>query len=390
MREKICIMTATRAEYGLLKRLIGKLIEKEYDVRIAVTGMHLSSSFGYTLKEIEEDGYRVDTKIPILSKEDTAGGISKAMAEAIIKFADYFAASNPKMLVVLGDRYETLAVCIAAMNERIPIIHIHGGETTEGAIDECIRHAVSKMSYLHFTSCEEYRRRVIQLGEDPKRVFNVGGLGVENIVHLKKMSKDELFGKLNLSWNRETPYGVVTFHPVTLEEGTGERQMEELLLALQEFPQMNFIITKSNADEGGRKMNQLLERYVKNNPHTALFDSLGMTKYLNAVRDAEMVVGNSSSGILEVPSFQIPTVNIGDRQKGRIQASSVINCKADRQDIVKAMKKALSKEFKEIAATAVNPYGEGQATDKISEKIDKFMSEGSIYLKKTFYDIGGK
>ena len=186
-------MTATRAEYGLLKRLIGKLIEKEYDVRIAVTGMHLSSSFGYTLKEIEEDGYRVDTKIPILSKEDTAGGISKAMAEAIIKFADYFAASNPKMLVVLGDRYETLAVCIAAMNERIPIIHIHGGETTEGAIDECIRHAVSKMSYLHFTSCEEYRRRVIQLGEDPKRVFNVGGLGVENIVHLKKMSKDELF-----------------------------------------------------------------------------------------------------------------------------------------------------------------------------------------------------
>ena len=373
-------MTATRAEYGLLKRLIGKLIEKEYDVRIAVTGMHLSSSFGYTLKEIEEDGYRVDTKIPILSKEDTAGGISKAMAEAIIKFADYFAASNPKMLVVLGDRYETLAVCIAAMNERIPIIHIHGGETTEGAIDECIRHAVSKMSYLHFTSCEEYRRRL----------FNVGGLGVENIVQLKKMSKDELFGKLNLSWNRETPYGVVTFHPVTLEEGTGERQMEELLLALQEFPQMNFIITKSNADEGGRKMNQLLERYVKNNPHTVLYDSLGMTKYLNAVRDAEMVVGNSSSGILEVPSFQIPTVNIGDRQKGRIQASSVINCKADRQDIVKAMKKALSKEFKEIAATAVNPYGEGQATDKISEKIDKFMSEGSIYLKKTFYDIGGK
>ena len=231
---------------------------------------------------------------------------------------------------------------------------------------------------------------VINLGADHIMLFNVGGLGVENIVHLKKMSKDELFGKLNLSWNRETPYGVVTFHPVTLEEGTGERQMEELLLALQEFPQMNFIITKSNADEGGRKMNQLLERYVKNNPHTVLFDSLGMTKYLNAVRDAEMVVGNSSSGILEVPSFQIPTVNIGDRQKGRIQASSVINCKADRQDIVKAMKKALSKEFKEIAATAVNPYGEGQATDKISEKIDKFMSEGSIYLKKTFYDIGGK
>lgn len=390
MRERICIMTATRAEYGLLKRLIGKLIEKEYDVRIAATGMHLSSSFGYTLKEIEEDGFEVDIKIPILSKEDTAGGISQAMAEAIIKFADYFEASNPKMLVVLGDRYETLAVCIAAMNERIPIVHIHGGETTEGAIDECIRHAVSKMSYLHFTSCEEYRRRVIQLGEDPKRVFNVGGLGVENIVHLNKISKIELFGQLNLSWNTDTPYGVVTFHPVTLEEGTGEGQMEELLSALQEFPQMNFIITKSNADEGGRKMNQLLEGYVENNPHTALFDSLGMTKYLNAVRGAEMVVGNSSSGILEVPSFQIPTVNIGDRQKGRIQASSVINCKAERQDIVKAMKKALSKEFKEISSTAVNPYGDGQATDKIAEKIDKFMSEGSIDLKKTFYDIGGK
>lgn len=383
--KKICVLTATRAEYGLLKNVIISLKEKAYDVRVAVTGTHLSESYGYTVQEIEQDGIPIDVKINILSDSDNTLGISKTMASAIEQFAEYFDRSFPELLVVLGDRYETLAVCIAAMNARIPIAHIHGGETTEGAIDECIRHAITKMSYLHFTSCEEYRRRVIQLGESPERVFNVGGLGVENIKRLKYMPRERVLKKLHLS--KDKSYAVVTFHPVTLEENTCEEQINALLCALDAFPDKNFVITKANADAGGKWINQCLEKYAKDSSHVELFDSLGMVLYLNALKYAEMVIGNSSSGILEAPSFGIPTVNIGDRQKGRIQADSVINCPSEKGKIIEAIQKAESGEFQKIAHRSKSPYGDGNTSGKIANIVDDFLSKDKICLKKNFYDL---
>lgn len=385
--KRICVVTATRAEYGLLKNVITKLMEKAYDVRVAVTGTHLSEAYGYTVREIEEDGIPIDVKINILADSDNALGISRTMASAIEQFAAYFEQSSPELLVVLGDRYETLSVCIAAMNARIPIAHIHGGETTEGAIDECIRHAITKMSYLHFTSCEEYRRRVIQLGEAPERVFNVGGLGVENIKSQRYMPREAVLRKLHLPADKS--YAVVTFHPVTLEENTCQGQISALLQALDAFPDKNFVITKANADAGGKMINQCLEEYVKGNSHAELFDSLGMVLYLNALKYAEMVIGNSSSGILEAPSFGIPTVNIGDRQKGRIQADSVINCPAEKEKIIEAIRKAESGKFQEIAHGAESPYGDGNTSGKIADIIDDFLDKDRISLKKTFYDLHG-
>lgn len=391
MREKekyrICIMTATRAEYGLLRGLIKNLKDMGYDVRVAVTGMHLSSDFGYTIKEIEADGIEIDAKIDTLSACDTEIGISETIAATLTGFARYFSDNKPDLLIVLGDRYETLAVCIAAMNARIPIAHIHGGESTEGLVDECIRHAITKMSYLHFTSCEAYRKRVIQLGEAPERVFNTGALGVDNIIHLKPLSRKQLYEALGLDFSMDSGYAIVTFHPVTLEEKTYHHQIEELLVALREFPEMNFILTKSNADEGGRNINQQLEKFAEKQANAKLFDSLGWFRYLSAMKYALMLIGNSSSGILEAPSFGIPTINIGDRQKGRIQAGSIINCGTDRADIIRAIKKGLSKEYQEKAANAGSPYGNGQAAEKIARTIDGIFLKGTIDLKKAFYDL---
>lgn len=384
---RICVMTATRAEYGLLRRLIKNLKDMSYDIKIAVTGMHLSSDFGYTIKEIEDDGIDIDAKIDTLVTCDTAIGISETIATTITKFSHYFNDSSPDLLIVLGDRYETLAVCIAAMNGRIPIVHIHGGELSEGAMDECIRHAISKMSYLHFTSCEAYRKRVIQLGEAPERVFNVGALGVDNIIHLKPLSKEELFQALNLNFAMNEDYAIVTFHPVTLEEKTYNHQIEELLAALGEFSEMNFILTKSNADEGGRSINKYLEKFVIGRQNVKLFNSLGWFRYLSAMSYAKMVIGNSSSGILEAPSFGIPTINIGDRQKGRMQTVSVINCKTERADIIDAIKKGQSKEFQKTASIVCSPYGDGHAAEKIAYILNEILQKGNIELKKAFYDL---
>lgn len=386
-KNRICIATATRAEYGLLRRLINNLKNMRYDVRIAVTGMHLSADFGYTIKEIEADGIEVGAKIDTLSACDTAIGISETIAATLTGFAHYFENDKPELLIVLGDRYEALAVCIAAMNAKIPIAHIHGGELTEGAIDECIRHAITKMSYLHFTSCEAYRKRVVQLGEAPERVFDVGALGIDNIVNLKPLPKKQLFQELELDFAMDSDYAVVTFHPVTLEEKTHTNQIDGLLAALQEFPEMNYILTKSNADEGGRKINQRLEKFAEECPNVKLFDSLGWFRYLNAMKYAKMVIGNSSSGILEAPSFGIPTINIGDRQRGRIQAGSIINCETKSADIIRAIKKGLSKEYQEKAANACSPYGDGHAAEKIACTIDGIFLKGTIDLKKVFYDL---
>lgn len=384
--KQIVILTSTRADYGLLSCVIKKLMrDKGVNVRVAATGMHLAAEFGLTYKEIEIDGIKIDRKIEILMSSDTSVSMSKTMGMAMISFADYFEEVCPDALLVLGDRYETLAVCCAALNAKIPIIHLHGGETTEGAIDEAIRHSITKMSYLHFTSTEEYRRRVIQLGENPERVYNVGALGVENVLHQPLLSKEELESKLKLKLSM--PYAVVTYHPVTLESRDAYETVKMFLDALDQNKDMFYIITKSNADAGGRQINLMLEEYAAHRNNVRVYDSLGMLVYLSAVKYSEMVIGNSSSGILEVPSFRIPTVNIGDRQKGRIRAESVIDCKEDTESIIKAIKKAKSQEFKKKCSQTKNPYEGEKTSDTIVELIKKNIFDKKVEIKKKFYDI---
>jgi len=382
----ITVLTATRAEYGLLSPIIKALNEmQEIEVRIVVTGAHLSPEFGMTYREIEKDGFIIDRKIETLLSADTPSAISKSMGMTMICFADYFAERKPDALLVLGDRYETLAVCCAAMNERIPIIHLYGGETTEGAVDEAIRHAITKMSYLHLTSTEEYRQRVIQLGESPDRVFTVGGIGIENVLKQKLMDKEELEESLDFSLNK--PYAVVTFHPVTLEGSSAAAQCEELLRAFDKHPEMKYICTKANADSDGRIINKMLDEYAATHDNVLVRPSLGMSKYLSALKYAEMAIGNSSSGLLEVPSFKIPTINIGDRQKGRLQAKSVINCMPIEEDILRAMEIALSDGFRAICKNVVNPYGDGETVSKIIKNIKNVIVDSSVELKKRFYDM---
>ena len=344
--KKIIILTATRAEYGLLAPIIKKLKkESGIKVKVVATGAHLSPEFGMTVDEIQKDGITVDKKIEILLSSDSTIAVSKAMGLALISFSEYFNEEDPDALVVLGDRYETLAVCIAALNERISIIHLHGGEATEGAIDEAVRNAITKLSYLHFTSTEEYRKRVIQMGEEPARVFNVGAMGVENAMHTNTLTKEELEASLGCKLEN---YAVLTFHPVTLEEHTAKSQIKALMDAISKYPNITFICTKANADMEGRLINKCIEEYSKKYDNIKLFASLGMRRYMSALKYAKFVVGNSSSGIIEVPSFHIPTINIGDRQKGRIQAETVINCKPEKESIVKAIDMALSDDFNKV------------------------------------------
>ncbi len=384
--KKISVVTATRAEYGLLKPIISKLKkESQFDVRVVVTGTHLSPEFGLTYKEIEQDGIEIDEKIEILLSADTPSSISKSMGLAMIAFADYFSKLTPDMLIVLGDRFEILAICCAAMNQRIPIAHMYGGETTEGAIDESVRHAITKISYLHFTSTEDYRRRVIQLGEQPNRVFCVGAIGIENILNQKLMSKSELEASINFKLNR--PYGVVTFHPVTLEGDSSTEQMGALLDVCKKREDMNFIFTKANADANGRVINHIIDRFVEENDNAVAVTSLGVVRYLSALKYSAMVIGNSSSGLIEAPSFGIPTINIGDRQKGRLQAESVINCEPITKEIDKSITVALSEEFREKVRTTANPYGDGNTSDIVVDVIKDFLLNGKIYLKKTFFDL---
>ena len=384
--KRICVLTATRAEYGLLKPVIVKLnAVPDLDVKIAVTGMHLSPEFGFTYKEIEKDNLIIDKKIEILLSSDSPASVSKSMGLAMIGFADYFDEIHPDMLLVLGDRYETLAVCCAAMNARIPIAHMYGGETTEGAVDESIRHAITKMSYLHFTSTEEYRKRVIQLGEDPDRVFTVGAVGIENIMNTRLMPPDELSEFLGMPLSE--PYAVVTFHPVTLEDNTVEEQFSQLLKACDNHPQLRYIFTKANADANGRIINRMIDDYVRTHKNAVAFASLGTVRYLSALKYASLVIGNSSSGLIEAPSFHIPTVNIGDRQKGRLMAESVISCEPTADAITDAISKALSDEFRKKIQTVKNPYGEGNTSDKIVNTLLDYLLNKKINLKKKFYNI---
>lgn len=386
MLKKICVLTASRADYGLLKPLIKKInmIDK-FDVRIVVTGAHLSPEFGLTYKEIENDGFKIDERIEILLSSDTTTSISKSMGLAMISFADYFGRLEPDLLIILGDRYESLAVSIVAMNQQVPIAHFHGGETTEGVIDESIRHSITKMSYLHFTSTEKYRERVIQLGENPNRVFNVGALGIENIKQEQLMTKEEL--EVSLEFSLQEPYAIVTYHPVTLDKSSSQDQIKNLLDAIKEISGLRFIFTKGNSDADGRVINEMIDSFVSENSNCKSFVSLGLTRYLSAIKYAEVVIGNSSSGIIEVPSFHIPTINIGDRQRGRLQSKSVINCNTDVESITKAMKLARTNSFKEKITNIINPYEKESTSTTIVEILVNKLLHSDIDIKKKFYDI---
>jgi GDP/UDP-N,N'-diacetylbacillosamine 2-epimerase (hydrolysing) len=386
MKKKICIITGTRAEYGLFYPLLKILeCEHEFEIRIVATGMHLSPEFGLTYNEIEADGFTIDEKVEMLLSSDTGTGITKSIGIGILSFADVFERSRPDLLILLGDRFETFAAAVAAFIARIPVAHLHGGEVTDGVIDDSLRHSITKMAYLHFTSAEKFRQRVIQLGESPDRVFNVGALGIDNIKTTKLLSRDELEERLNFKFGKQT--ALVTYHPVTLENATSEKQFRELLKALDQFDDLKIIFTHPNADTDGRVIIRLIDEYVLSNPEKARsFSSLGKLKYLSTVKYVDLVAGNSSSGIIETPSFQKPVVNIGDRQKGRIKAESIIDCIPEREDIVNAIKKALSVEFQNVCMKVTNPYGDGNAAAKI---IDILKSENlnQINLKKGFFDL---
>ena len=384
MKRKICVVTGTRAEYGLLSWLMREIeADENLELQLIVTGMHLSPEFGLTYKEIEKE-FKIDKKIEMLLSSDTSVGISKSMGLAQIGFADAYEELKPDIVVVLGDRYEIFSATSAAMIARIPIAHLHGGETTEGAFDESIRHSITKMSHLHFTATKEYRNRVIQLGEHPDRVFNVGGMGIENIKRLKLLGKEEFEKSIDFRLNDKNI--IVTFHPVTLENATAKEQFQELLNAINELEDTNIIFTKANSDTDGRVINQMIDEYVAKNSHKAIgFISLGQLRYLSALQFVDAMVGNSSSGLAEAPSFQIGTIDIGERQKGRIKAKSVIECEPNKQSIKKAFEKLYSNEFQELLTTVKNPYGDGCASEKVVEVL-KSVSLDKI-LKKSFYDI---
>jgi GDP/UDP-N,N'-diacetylbacillosamine 2-epimerase (hydrolysing) len=385
--KKICVITGTRAEYGLLFWLMKEIeADRDLELQVIATGMHLSPEFGLTYKEIEKD-FKIDKKIEMLLSSDTPIGISKSMGLAQISFSEKFEELKPDLIVVLGDRYEIFSAVSSAMISRIPIAHLHGGETTEGLVDEAIRHSITKMSHLHFTATEEYKKRVIQLGENPKRVFNVGGMGIENIKRLKLLNKEEFEKSIGFKLNKKNI--LVTFHPVTLENSTTKFQFQELLNAIDELQETTIIFTKANSDTDGRIINQMIDDYVvKNSNKSVAFKSLGQLRYLSALQFVDGVIGNSSSGLAEAPSFKIGTINIGDRQKGRIKAKSVIDSGVYKNDILNSFQRLYSHEFQKTLKSVENPYGGGLASKNIIDVI-KTVELDNI-LKKTFFDIGFK
>lgn len=387
---KVCVITGTRAEYGLLYPLLKRIdTDAQVELNIVVTGSHLSSEYGLTYKAVLEDGFEINKKIDIILSSDSKSAVCKSMGLAMIGFGEYYEEQSFDMIIVLGDRFEIFAAVSAACVVGTPVAHLHGGELTEGAYDEFFRHSITKMSLLHFTSTEEYRNRVIQLGEEPQRVFNVGAIGIENIRSLPLLTRDELSKSLDVKLNSK--YGVVTFHPVTLEQSEAEVQIKVLLKALESFPDMIFIITKANADNGGRAINKVIDRYTRDyNTKFFAFTSLGQLRYLSAIKHAEVVIGNSSSGIIEAPAFHKPVVNIGDRQKGRIASKAVLNCKTEYEAIKKTVNYAMSEEFIKIAQEAKNPYGEGEVSEKIWYEINHYFLANKFTNRKKFFDLPGR
>lgn len=385
--KKIAVITATRAEYGLLAPVLRKLRAYENDnfvVELIVTGTHLITEYGYTIKEISADGFRIDHCIYIPVDSETELDISANQAETLLQFTKLFRSNNYSCIIILGDRYEMLSIAIAAGNTRTPIFHLCGGDTTEGAIDEWIRHSITKMSYLHFVTNEESRKRVIQLGEEPNRVFNYGSTSIDNIRSIPLVSRAEALSSIGIP---DGPYALCTYHPVTMESHLGLDLIYQLINSIAAFSSINFIITKSNSDEGGMRINEIWDKASTIHPNIHVFSSLGVKRYLSLMKHAEFVIGNSSSGIIETPYFHIPTINIGDRQLGRLQSDSIINCETDTAAITDAIHIALSKEFKSVCLSSKNKYGCGDSSEKIAGKIVDIVNNSKIDLKKKFYDI---
>ena len=381
---KICVITGTRAEFGLLRPLI-ELIAKDKDLQLQLiaTGMHLSPEFGYTLDEIIAAGFTVDRKVECLLSSDTSVGVSKTIALAISGFADALESLQPDLMVVLGDRTEILGAVIAAGMANVPIAHLQGGETTEGAYDEAIRHSITKFSHLHFTSTEAYRKRVIQLGEQPNTVFNVGAIGLDAVKKLKLLNKEEFENSIGFKLKKRNV--LITYHSVTLEKEVPIETFENILTALDELTDTALIFTHANSDKNGRVINKMITEYVETHKDKAIaFKSLGQLRYLSALQFVDFVIGNSSSGILEVPAFHIPTINIGDRQKGRICNDSVINSDNSLKDIKKSITFVLDKTFREKIQRQELLYGNGTAAEKILKTIKE---QNHISLKKSFYNI---
>jgi UDP-hydrolysing UDP-N-acetyl-D-glucosamine 2-epimerase len=382
---RVCVITGSRAEYGLLYWLLREIgADSRLALQIIATGAHLSPEFGLTYRAIEEDGLHIDRRIEMLLSSDTAIGISKAVGLGVIGFADAFADLNPDIVVVLGDRFEVLAAAEAALFAGIPIAHISGGEVTQGAIDDVIRHCITKMSRYHFVAAEEYRRRAIQLGESPESVFNVGDPGLDNIVRLNLMDRKEL--SASLDFDLTSPFLLATYHPVTTGTRDPQLGMRALLAALDAFRTHSVILTKPNADAGARGLTRMLEEYTAAQPHRAkLFTSLGQVRYLSAMRYCAAVVGNSSSGIVEAPAMGKPTVNIGLRQHGRLKASSVIDCSEDTEAITSALHKALSPDFGAYAANTTSLYGNCSASTQITDRLATLDVQRNF--AKPFHDL---
>lgn len=387
MVKKVAVITATRAEYGLLEPVVKQLRMYEdglLRVEMIVTGTHLSSQYGNTLREIEDAGVRIDVEVAISIDSQSELDISRNQADTLVKFTELFLKKKYDAVVLLGDRYETLAIAIAAGNTKTPVFHLCGGDTTEGAIDEWIRHSITKISYLHFTTNEESRRRVIQLGEAPERVFNYGSTSIDNIKNTKLMSKRDALEAIGL---QDCCFAICTYHPVTMENTDVEEQMQQFFEAIRALPKLEFVVTKSNADQGGARINKLLDLAEKQIGNLHVFSSLGVKKYLSLMCHAEFVLGNSSSGIIEAPALKVPTVNIGDRQKGRLQAAGTVNCGPAAGSILTAIRIALSDEIRDKCRRSSSPYGDGHAAERIAKKTVEAVLDGNINLKKSFWNV---
>ena len=383
MVKKVCVVTGSRAEYGLLRWVIEGIRDSaSLELQLVVTGTHLSHEFGFTVQEIERDGFAIDYRVEMLLSSDTSVGVAKSLGLGVIGFADALETLKPDVELVLGERYEIFAAATPAMIARIPIAHIHGGELTEGAVDDAIRHAITKMSHLHFVAAEDYRDRVIQMGEQPDRVFNVGGLGVEAVKRTKLMSRSEVEDSLGVKFI--SPSFLITFHPVTLEPNTSATHFEDVLEDLRDLNDAQFLFTMPNADTEGRRIRSLIESFCADVANAHYFESLGQRLYLSTMAQVSGVVGNSSSGLLEAPAVGVGTVNIGTRQDRRIKASSVVDCGTQREDVVKALRRLTSESFRKGLVDLINPYGRGDASTKIISVLEE--QTASVLLRKVFGD----
>jgi GDP/UDP-N,N'-diacetylbacillosamine 2-epimerase (hydrolysing) len=385
--KKIAVITATRAEFGLLSPVIRELRKSESEdlkIELIVTGTHLSDQYGMTINEIIESGIRIDHRIEVPIESKTPVDISMDQAEVLVKFTKLFEKEKYNAIIILGDRYEMLPVAISAGNTHTPVFHLCGGDTTEGAIDEWIRHSITKMSYLHFVTNEDSRKRVIQLGESPDRVFNYGSTSIDNIISIADIEKLDALSSIGMT---DCKYALCTYHPVTMDEDEVDDKIAAFLEVIQAFPDIQFIVTKSNADQGGRRINELLDKSEPLIENLHVFSSLGARRYLSLMKSAEFILGNSSSGIIEAPALHVPTVNIGDRQRGRLQAESIINCTEDSDSICVAIKMAMSQEHRRICNSVISPYGDGHAAANIARKCVETVCQGQINLKKSFYNL---